>query len=414
MHNKNGSACKETDIPADAIPLGRSELKAVLRSGMRLLSLPSSLEPLYREAHHRFATSVVKASLPVAVAAIAFVVLLTIVQFSPLPPFLWVIGAVILLAFALIILGVHVPLFNRWLPHCLGLGGMLCIMAMHVAVGEIGIPALSTAAQFGVAYITIAVFNMSNLPVRTATAWVFASLALVVVLAKTSVLEVNFSLFIYYAVSSAIIGVAQGLVQELRERRLFVQERLLALENLELDALTRELDEMARRDPLTGLYNRRYFNELLQDEWNRGRRNNEPLGLLYLDVDHFKRFNDFYGHQEGDRCLVMVAQALSRMVLRSGDAVARYGGEEFVALFPQTSLASAAQIAERIIAEVDALALPHASSPTSHMISVSIGVAALVPDHLHGPDILLQQADEALYQAKEAGRHCYRLAPGGS
>lgn len=393
------------DIQITDDPQQRAELKSILAGGIRLMALPPLLEKRFRQTHHQFATNVVKATLPVAVTAVFFVVMLTLMNFSTLPAIVWGLGIVVLLSFALVYLSAYVVSFNRWLPHSLGFGGMLCIMAMHIAAGVIQSPVLSSAALFGVAYITIAVFSMTNLPVGKASAWVFASLILVVVLANCDRLAVNFNLFIYYAVSPAIIGIALGVVQELRERRLFVQEYLLAVENRELEAMTRKLDALSRRDPLTGLYNRRYFNELLQEEWNRCLRNSEPLSLLYMDVDHFKHYNDFYGHQQGDLCLSAVASALSDAVLRSGDVVARYGGEEFVALFPHTDLNGARQMAEKILMEIDGLSIPHASSVTAPTVTLSLGVASLVPDRLYTPELLLQKADEALYRAKAAGRH---------
>lgn len=163
------------------------------------------------------------------------------------------------------------------------------------------------------------------------------------------------------------------------------------------------LERLASHDGLTGIANRRRFDEKLGQEWLRARRDKTPLALLMLDVDHFKLFNDRYGHQAGDDCLRRIAECLAAMVARPGDLVARYGGEEFAVVLPSIDVDGALVVAQRMREAVRALAIPHADSAFG-MVTVSIGVACGAPQVGVDHDSLLKVADTALYQAKHAGR----------
>ena len=175
----------------------------------------------------------------------------------------------------------------------------------------------------------------------------------------------------------------------------------------QLEALNAELSRVARSDALTGLSNRRHFDEVLDSEWRRAKRAGGPISLLLLDVDRFKAFNDRYGHQDGDACLSAVAGAVRDSVRRPGDLVARYGGEEFVVVLPGTDEAGAAQVAERIRSAVEALALPHAGNAgCGSVVTVSLGSATMRPaDDSGEPRSLIAASDERLYEAKRLGRN---------
>lgn len=166
-----------------------------------------------------------------------------------------------------------------------------------------------------------------------------------------------------------------------------------------------ELKRLATRDGLTGVANRRSFDETLEAEWLRCTRDVKPLSLILLDVDHFKRYNDTFGHQGGDACLKTIASALTISCHRSADHVARYGGEEFAAILPGTTANGALKLAERIRADVAALDLPHPGNDGVGRVSISLGVATMVPDRTHELNELVEAADRALYAAKGAGRN---------
>lgn len=175
--------------------------------------------------------------------------------------------------------------------------------------------------------------------------------------------------------------------------------------HLELKQNRDELVRLARTDGLTGLYNRRTFDDLLQREWRRLARTGEALSVIMMDVDHFKLYNDTYGHGGGDLCLQRVARAAEGALQRPADIVARYGGEEFVALLPETKLEGAIAVAEAIRAAVAVLEIPHASSKTAPHVTLSLGATCTIPQPEQDPAELLAVADMQLYAAKTEGRN---------
>jgi diguanylate cyclase (GGDEF)-like protein len=166
-----------------------------------------------------------------------------------------------------------------------------------------------------------------------------------------------------------------------------------------------QLNNIARVDALTSICNRREFDLRLMGEWSRGARTGQPLGLLMIDVDKFKQYNDYYGHLRGDECLVAVAQILNDCTQRTSDLIARYGGEEFVALLPDSDLEGALTVAEDCHEAILDAQIAHLNSDVLPCITVSIGVAAMVPIHDKSSTMLIEQADIALYQAKQNGRN---------
>ena len=167
----------------------------------------------------------------------------------------------------------------------------------------------------------------------------------------------------------------------------------------------RKSREDASQDGLTGILNRRYFDNMLKIEWNRHLRTRSPLAVVIADIDNFKAFNDTYGHLKGDDCLKAIGRTFSRMLRRSGEIAARYGGEEFVALLPQTDAKQARSIAERIRRSIENLSIVHESSHTADVVTVSIGTASMIPEKIKTSAQLLNEADKALYDAKANGRN---------
>ncbi len=173
-------------------------------------------------------------------------------------------------------------------------------------------------------------------------------------------------------------------------------------------ALNRELAVLAHTDGLTGLANRRRFDEALGQEWDRAARDRRPLSLLMIDVDRFKLYNDQYGHQRGDQCLHAVAAAVGELVRRPGDLAARYGGEEIALLLPATAAAGATELAARLCGAIEASAIAHEANVPGRVVTVSIGVATTLPgltEQAVGARALIAAADAALYEAKRRGRN---------
>jgi diguanylate cyclase (GGDEF)-like protein/PAS domain S-box-containing protein len=187
-----------------------------------------------------------------------------------------------------------------------------------------------------------------------------------------------------------------------------ISERVAA--EAKLQAAHKALMRLASTDPLTGLANRRTFDESLEREWRRAQRERTPLALIMMDVDYFKRYNDTLGHPAGDEVMRRIALCLTQVIQRPSDMVARYGGEEFVALLPFTEAPGAEQLAQRIMEAMNAMALPHPASPGHSHVTLSIGVASIFPSLGYSPTSVVTAADRALYLAKNNGRNRIEIA----
>ncbi len=194
------------------------------------------------------------------------------------------------------------------------------------------------------------------------------------------------------------------LEEELRYTRNRNREILLELQEMEDKAA--ELTSLTMQDALTQIANRRHFDNLLKQEWQRGMRNKQPLSLIMLDIDHFKLYNDSHGHQAGDQCLHQVARTLQQFIRRPSDLAARYGGEEFALILPETPGEAAFEMGQQLCTAIRHLKPAHRqqAKPSHENVTISAGVATLIPDEKYRPAQLIQMADEALYTAKSNGR----------
>lgn len=174
--------------------------------------------------------------------------------------------------------------------------------------------------------------------------------------------------------------------------------------------LQKELEALSFKDGLTSVANRRMLDSIMELEWANARHNKRPLAVIMLDIDYFKQYNDHYGHIQGDDCLKRVATILSSAATRSRDFFARFGGEEFMLILPETDEASAAMVAERCRNLIFKEQIPHAKSGVSHVITISLGVGAIIPSHKDEALKFIEEVDRRLYQAKQQGRN--RIAAG--
>lgn len=202
----------------------------------------------------------------------------------------------------------------------------------------------------------------------------------------------------------ARVRAALKLREEMSRRR--ARELELLEVKQQLEQVNAELQRLSYLDGLTGIFNRRIFDDTMVKEWRRARREKSSIAVIMLDIDHFKNFNDTYGHLAGDQCLKEVALALQQAANRPGDMVARYGGEEFAVILPQTTLEGAACVGNKMRGSIEELDIPHSSSPAAAHVTISIGVAAMQPAVSQLPaEKLVELADQALYKAKHLGRN---------
>ena len=222
----------------------------------------------------------------------------------------------------------------------------------------------------------------------------------------------------FTAVFSLISLILSAVIDERIEAELLLKQ---AMESLESQVIERtvelkqsesnlkqanlELEKLVNLDGLTKIANRRCFDYHLELEWERLYREQQPMSLLLFDIDYFKLYNDYYGHPMGDECLIKIAQTIKQVLLRPADLVARYGGEEFAVILPNTDVEGASIVSEQIRIAIANLNIAHQNSSIEDIVTISLGIASLLPNSLQDHTTLLQQADIALYKAKQCGRN---------
>ncbi len=198
-------------------------------------------------------------------------------------------------------------------------------------------------------------------------------------------------------------------IRKEREGEMFAMAEQLSEMNQQLQQANHKLERISWEDGLTNLSNRRYFDETLQKEMKLMHRRAEPICLIMLDVDHFKLYNDSYGHQAGDHCLKQVAAAIASLVRRPADFVARYGGEEFAMVLPSTNEEGGKIVGEKLLQKIASLKIEHNASESNRYVTVSAGLSCLVPGSGTTVSKLVSLADNALYEAKHSGRNCLKI-----
>ncbi len=187
------------------------------------------------------------------------------------------------------------------------------------------------------------------------------------------------------------------------KKSLIEKNKLLTKLNEDLNIANEKLDKLSKTDPLTGIANRRFMDEVLDQEWKRAVRNNSSLSFIIVDIDCFKQFNDNYGHLKGDECLKLVTAELTREIKRSSDIVARFGGEEFAIILPETD--DALEVADNCRRAIEKLQIPHEFSKSLNVVTISVGVSTVIPTQDMKVEKLMDSADRGLYKAKESGRN---------
>jgi len=214
-------------------------------------------------------------------------------------------------------------------------------------------------------------------------------------------------LIAYYIFSIIILFMRSILLNQDHKRTL--AEEQLKKNHTEIKELNQRLDLLSKTDSLTGLYNRRHFDTIINHEWNRGLRSHSPISCILIDIDYFKNYNDYYGHQAGDKCLIEISLVMKDTFRRAGDMVARYGGEEFIILMPSTSAEDAEAAITLFQSELAKLKIPHMNSSINSFVTASAGIVNQVPRRDDSIDGFIGKADKALYKAKASGRNRWEV-----
>lgn len=312
------------------------------------------------------------------------------------------------LAFGTIGVLVHRPSMDRFYTLYMGAVSFFGLTGMIIASSAFLNPYLNQHSTYIVIFIFMLMYSLSSMRLLATVIVGSLSAGVGLVILQLTKLSYDLGQFLQYAGLTNLIGAAIAYMIEQRDRTSFLQSRLIEIEKRQLDRLSQEMARLSREDGLTTLANRRHFNETLAREWAVAEREQQPISLVFVDVDHFKAYNDTYGHLDGDKVLASVGRALKTVAKRPADMAARYGGEEFVLLLPNTDIDGSLEVAREVLNAIDALAIPHKSSKAARHVSVSIGLSTIVPGSGNSISTLIDQADEGVYAAKKAGRHRIR------
>jgi diguanylate cyclase (GGDEF)-like protein len=405
----------------DELTQERTAIVALLGNYRRLRErFVEAMEVQYRDFLVQRAISMMKANKWIAVLFYLFIGLLTYQQVRYVSTFaslehelsLWIIiyigGALVFSSIAVCVSNAKLDRYYSWyisIPSFIGLTGI------NIIASSFDSAYINQQASYVAIFIYMLMYSLGSLRLMHAfLVGGFASLlALAVII--TFKLPVEFGQYAQYAGLSNLMGGLIASMIDQRDRRGFLQSRLIEIEKQQLNQLSQEMARISQEDVLTTLANRRHFNETLAREWAVAEREQQTISLIFIDVDHFKPYNDTYGHLEGDRVLNLVGKTLKTMAKRPADLAARYGGEEFVLLLPNTTTEGAYELAQEVRQAIDNLAIPHKSSKAAKHVSVSIGLSALIPNAQNSITTLIDNADEGVYAAKKAGRHRIRIYP---
>ena len=368
-----------------------------LRRGFRWLRFVPGLETTYRAEQFRGDLKFLRINL--GIISLSLLVIFQVEHVvmpaisGVLPGYLrfGVMVPTLLLAFAL----TFVPRAETWYPRVMA--ALLPVALMAIAWVGLWAWGLGENRLFVRLIIaTIATYFLFGLPFRSALVANLIAVGFYAVAATAVAMptleQVNYLCMLFVA---NMMCAAAGYKMEHTRRTAWLEAQLL--------------DEFAQRDGLTGIYNRRRFDEHLADVWQQGVRERRPIALLFADIDHFKAFNDRYGHQAGDEAMKAVAAVLAQFARRPLDLVARYGGEEFAIVLYDTTQAQAVEVAEQLIEAVRGLGIPHQDSGAAPLLTISVGAACVVPVAGRSCAGLVQLVDQALYAAKDGGRNRSQL-----
>ena len=391
--------------------LGQEQIDLLISRGLNLVWFPDELEKIYRDQYRNEAAYEFRYRAPIIIILYLFLSFGIYQLLSPDMRLAWIayygwVGVIIIFAWFL----AFFPILNKWFDHyvCLGSMGAVAITFTLINVLEHG--QNNVLFHAAMMYAVVIIYGFVGMRFYTAiiAGWCGGLIGVIISTYLNGSIEWTYLNRTY--TFSSFLGMALAYATDRQHRENYLQNCMIELNRLELMRQAQQLSILSQQDALTGLANRRYLDEVLENEWKRAVRHEKPITIMMVDIDFFKLYNDTLGHIQGDQCLRRIAILLGSIASRSGDLAARYGGEEFLLLFAMTDQDQALIQAQRLMELIRNVAIVHPKSKISEFVTVSIGVATMTPTRHHHLSEFIAQADHALYIAKSNGRNQYYIA----
>lgn len=391
--------------------LGQEQIDLLTTRGLNFVWFPKQLETIYRFQYQNGAAYEFRYRAPIILILYLFLsfgiyqVLPTEQVLSWLSYYSWV-GIIVLIAWILS----FIKKLNQWFDYYVGIGSSAAVAITFILINVLENGQDNVLFHAAMMYAIVIIYGAVGMRFYTAiiAGWVGGLIGILVSTYLNGDIDWTFLNRTY--TFSSFLGMTLAYATDLQHRENYLQNCMIELNRIELMQQAQQLSLLSQQDALTGLANRRYLDETLDNEWRRALRHETPLTIMMVDIDFFKPYNDSLGHLKGDQCLKDIATAISSIAARSGDLVARYGGEEFLLLFPMTNAQQAKIQAERLMNAIKKIAIVHPCSSVSPYVTISVGVATTIPRLNDSISAFVSRADHALYQAKTNGRNQYQIA----
>ncbi|RTQ69553.1 GGDEF domain-containing protein [Acinetobacter baumannii] len=391
--------------------LGQEQIDLLTTRGLNFVWFPKQLETIYRFQYQNGAAYEFRYRAPIILILYLFLsfgiyqVLPTEQVLSWLSYYSWV-GIIVLIAWILS----FIKKLNQWFDYYVGIGSSAAVAITFILINVLENGQDNVIFHAAMMYAIVIIYGAVGMRFYTAiiAGWVGGLIGILVSTYLNGDIDWTFLNRTY--TFSSFLGMTLAYATDRQHRENYLQNCMIELNRIELMQQAQQLSLLSQQDALTGLANRRYLDETLDNEWRRALRHETPLTIMMVDIDFFKPYNDSLGHLKGDQCLKDIATAISSIAARSGDLVARYGGEEFLLLFPMTNAQQAKIQAERLMNAIKKIAIVHPCSSVSPYVTISVGVATTIPRLNDSISAFVSRADHALYQAKTNGRNQYQIA----
>ncbi|EPG3971104.1 GGDEF domain-containing protein [Acinetobacter baumannii] len=391
--------------------LGQEQIDLLTTRGLNFVWFPKQLETIYRFQYQNGAAYEFRYRAPIILILYLFLsfgiyqVLPTEQVLSWLSYYSWV-GIIVLIAWILS----FIKKLNQWFDYYVGIGSSAAVAITFILINVLENGQDNVLFHAAMMYAIVIIYGAVGMRFYTAiiAGWVGGLIGILVSTYLNGDIDWTFLNRTY--TFSSFLGMTLAYATDRQHRENYLQNCMIELNRIELMQQAQQLSLLSQQDALTGLANRRYLDETLDNEWRRALGHETPLTIMMVDIDFFKPYNDSLGHLKGDQCLKDIATAISSIAARSGDLVARYGGEEFLLLFPMTNAQQAKIQAERLMNAIKKIAIVHPCSSVSPYVTISVGVATTIPRLNDSISAFVSRADHALYQAKTNGRNQYQIA----